>query len=288
MARPTTTKISVPAPGEDAPRLGRVGIIAAVGFGLGVLWPTLAGVKLVPSAPVEAESVSSEPAAEDGEPAAASAEAPTGADPAAAKAAAPSPADSRLSFKPLQITSCRDAEGRRRESCGELDLSPALDDKLKALASCAGTENARGLLSLGLELDFAKKSITDVLKGRSTTLPDAVAQAFVACAKTELAGVSLEGIASELARYTVFYPIEVVPAGQSAAGEAPEPEGASGTATVSWEVAIIRQTPKDGAVVARVLRGTRVTVTGRQNDWYKVKYDAKGSEGWVFKTAIGM
>ena len=43
-----------------------------------------------------------------------------------------------------------------------------------------------------------------------------------------------------------------------------------------------------GAVVARILRGTRVVVTGRKDDWYRVKYDAKGSEGWVFKTAIGM
>jgi SH3-like domain-containing protein len=53
-------------------------------------------------------------------------------------------------------------------------------------------------------------------------------------------------------------------------------------------VAIIREKPKDGPVVARILRGTRVVVSGRQDDWYRVKYDAKGSEGWVFKTAIGM
>jgi hypothetical protein len=41
-------------------------------------------------------------------------------------------------------------------------------------------------------------------------------------------------------------------------------------------------------VVARVLSGTRVSVTGRQGDWYRVKYDGKGAEGWVFRTAIGM
>lgn len=46
-------KVELPKPGEDKPRFSRVGIITAVGFGLGVLWPRLAGVHLVPSAPAE-------------------------------------------------------------------------------------------------------------------------------------------------------------------------------------------------------------------------------------------
>jgi SH3-like domain-containing protein len=37
-----------------------------------------------------------------------------------------------------------------------------------------------------------------------------------------------------------------------------------------------------------VLSGTRVSVSGRNGDWYRIKYDAKGGEGWVFRTAIGM
>ena len=56
-----------------------------------------------------------------------------------------------------------------------------------------------------------------------------------------------------------------------------------------WEVAILRSSPtKDGDVVARVLQGTRLIVSGRQGDWYKVKYDARGKEGWVYRTAIGL
>jgi uncharacterized protein YgiM (DUF1202 family) len=54
-------------------------------------------------------------------------------------------------------------------------------------------------------------------------------------------------------------------------------------------VAILRSTPtKDGEVVARLLRGTRLVVTGRQTEWYKVKYNSKNDEGWVFRTAIGL
>jgi hypothetical protein len=51
---------------------------------------------------------------------------------------------------------------------------------------------------------------------------------------------------------------------------------------------MLRSEPKEGDVVARILRGTRVVVTGRQGDWYKVRYDAKGNEAWVFKAAIGL
>jgi SH3-like domain-containing protein len=57
---------------------------------------------------------------------------------------------------------------------------------------------------------------------------------------------------------------------------------------VGWEVAIVRDKPKEGEIVARILRGTRVIVTGRQDDWYRIKYDAKGTEGWVFGAAIGL
>jgi len=58
---------------------------------------------------------------------------------------------------------------------------------------------------------------------------------------------------------------------------------------VSWETALVHATPeKDGKVVARVLSGTRVAVTGRSGDWYRIKYDARGREGWVFRTAVGM
>jgi SH3-like domain-containing protein len=51
----------------------------------------------------------------------------------------------------------------------------------------------------------------------------------------------------------------------------------------------VRSDPKrDGEVRARVLSGTRVVVTGKNGDWFRIKYDAKGNQGWVYRTAIGM
>jgi SH3-like domain-containing protein len=41
-------------------------------------------------------------------------------------------------------------------------------------------------------------------------------------------------------------------------------------------------------VKARLLYGTKVFVTGRQGDWYRIRYDAHGREGWVHKNALAM
>ena len=72
-------------------------------------------------------------------------------------------------------------------------------------------------------------------------------------------------------------------------GTGEEGTPASGHATVSWDVALVRATPaRDGEVRARVLSGTRVVVTGKNGDWFRIKYDAKGNQGWVYRTAIGM
>jgi hypothetical protein len=296
--RRATLKVDIPQPADDKPKLGRVGIIAIVGFVIGMAWPRLAGVTLVPSPPVE-----------EGEPVASAQPAPAtggGEAPSLSKAARAGQAGEarseidgadRVRISEPKITSCRSENGQRAEQCGSLELDGVSRARIQALAGCSGAENAHGTLSLGLELDFGSKKITELLRGKSTTLPEPAAKALIDCAKKEFASASLDGMAHEHAKYTVFYIVELLPpsalaqAGSDGAGAEPTAEevsGASGRATVGWDVALIRDKPKDGAVVARVLRGTRVTVTGRQDDWYRIKYDAKGSEGWVFKSAIGL
>lgn len=288
-ARSARLKVDVPAAGQDRLPVGRVGIITVVGFAIGMVWPRLAGVKLVPSAPLEGVEVatSAEPEAEgsgapgvEAPPAAAVVEQETTPKPDAALA--------RLKVGKAQVTSCRDGEGKRQIHCDEIDLEPALGEKMKLLALCEGTDAAKGALSLGLELDLTKGKVVEVTRGRSTTLPDDMAQTFLECGKKELMPVSLQGVKHTRAQYTVYFMLEVVPKGDTVDKPEVKPDDASGRATVSWEVALIRDKPKDGAIVARILRGTNVVVTGRQDDWYRVKYDAKGNEGWVFKTAVGL
>jgi hypothetical protein len=294
--RQRSLKIEVPTPQQDKLRFGRVGVIALVGFLIGIAWPRLAGVKLVPGVPTEDETPS----------VASSAEPAASAPPAAAMKPAgplepateppppvPEPGD-RLKLSEAQIVSCRDTKGSKLDDCGALDFDRVARARLQTLAACPGAPSGTGALSLGFELDFRSNKIGKIERGKSTTLDDATAKALLECAEREFASASLSDLKHDHERYTVFYRVEFL--SQAAAAQAlaeggdagAEATSASGRATVTWEVAILRSTPKEGDIVARILRGTRVVVTGRQGDWYKVRYDAKGNEAWVFKSAIGL
>jgi hypothetical protein len=159
------------------------------------------------------------------------------------------------------------------------------------------------VLSLGFELDFGSDKIKNIQSGKSTSLEQPAVDKLLACARERFSNVSLVGIAHEQQVYTLFYRLELLtppeskaakgsglePAEASSASAAAEATPASGRATVSWDVALVRSAPsRDGEVRARVLSGTRVVVTAKSGDWFRVKYDAKGNQGWVYRTAIGM
>ncbi len=278
-------------------KFARVGIIAVVGFAIGIAWPRLAGVKLVPSAPVPATVE-------------ASARELTGAPvPKPTEAQAPGPsaapaektAGDRVQVSDVQIASCKNEHGKRSQSCDKVDFDGVAREHLRELSACPGTEAASGVLSLGLELDFEADKIKSIQSGKSTSLDQPQVERLLGCARERFANVSLVGIKHEQASYMLFYRLDLV--AQSGAGggtsdadsvapsESPEPElaPASGRATVSWDVALVRAQPaRDGEVRARVLNGTRVVVTGKSGDWFRIKYDARGSQGWVYRTAIGM
>ena len=297
-----TVKVEVPGSKEDGVKFGRVGIIAVVGFAIGIAWPRLAGVKLVPSAPVPAAAEAS--ARElTGAPAETNKPATTPAPvPSAAAAVGKAPAE-RLLVSDVQVASCRNEQGKRAQSCDRVDFDRVAREHLRELSGCPGTEQATGVLSLGFELDFAAGKIKSIQSGKSTSLEQENVDRLLACARERFANVSLAGIPHEQKSYTLYYRLELLAPGgdadasnrgggsPTAAPSSGSDEGspASGQATVSWDVALVRSEPKrDGEVRARVLSGTRVVVTGKNGDWFRVKYDAKGSQGWVYRTAIGM
>lgn len=302
--RPNEPAIVVPKPSEDRPRYGRVGIIAGIGFVVGIVWPGLARVELVPQPPTEGHRA---PVASGSAGPLASAEVAPSLTPATA---APPAVDVRPKGGPsakvrlAEIIHCVDADGKKHKKCGALSLDKSVTEPLKSLVACDGAPKEAGVLSLGLDVDFGTQKLGGFTVGRSTTLPSSVAADLLACAKSVLAKADVSGVEHGFNRYRVFYLVEF-PSGADAnagavepASEAPktassadtgaEVQGASGRATVAWEVALVRKSPKEGAIVARVLGGTRLVVTGRQGDWYRVKYDAQGNEGYVFKAAIGM
>lgn len=289
MGRQHALKIEVPSSGQDRPRFARVGIIAVVGFAIGIIWPRLAGMRLVPTPPTHQKQA---PAA-----VASSAAPPVQPAPAPAKLAKQrARAEDRAALvevKQAQVLSCRDDQDHRHSSCDAVDFDRVARARLQALASCPTAATAHGTLSVGFTLDFDKEKIVDFEVGKSTTVPVAEAQRLLECAKQQFADATLNGIDHKYARYTVFYFVDFLAPKKKAsadAGAAPLSgvEPASGQATVSWPVALIRQAPRDGKIVARIMRGTRVLVIGKKNNWYQVKYGTSGNQGWVYRTAIGL
>ncbi|HEX6273249.1 MAG TPA: SH3 domain-containing protein [Polyangiaceae bacterium] len=294
-------KVEVPKQKDEPLKLGRVGIIAAVGFGLGVAWPHLAGVRLVPTLPGEASSAKDDLSGAPPE------DKPQASAVASALPAPPAPtaldkAPRATDAQPpvvgeAQVTSCSDG-GKRVKQCDDIDFDRVARAPIEALSGCDGAREISGVLSLGFDLDFGTERVTRVASGKTTSLGEKETSTLLDCYRQAFSKITLDGIPHEHQRYTVFYRVELngsKPApGASAEGvegdAAPaEVTPASGTATVTWNTALVRQTPdREGKTIARVLQGTRVGVTGRSGDWYRVKYDAKGNQGWVFRTAIGM
>lgn len=292
MARRPSLKVELPRTGPVSLRLGRVGLIALVGFVAGIVWPRVAGVRLVPELPVPTASAPDlSGAPEEAPTASAIASAtlppkPTRPEPLAPGAQPPVVGEA-------QVTSCRDAAGGKIEKCDAVDFDRVARERLSSLDDCPAARKVSGILSLGFELDFTTERVSRITSGKATSLDEETLKEVLDCYRQTFANVSLVAIPHEHQRYSVFYRIELAAAPSepsataSAAPVAVTP--ASGSATVSWETALVHATPeKDGKVVARVLSGTRIGVTGKSGDWYRVKYDARGREGWVFRTAIGM
>ena len=114
-------KVSIPTPEADQPRLAQVGVIAAVCFAIGVLWPTLSGVKLVHDAPSK-QVPKAEPKPRRAEPA----QDPEQSVPVA-KVVAQAPkktSEATVQIQEVIVVNCRDDGDRRLSSCD----TPAFDD----------------------------------------------------------------------------------------------------------------------------------------------------------------
>jgi hypothetical protein len=283
--------LRIELPKDERPRLGRVGIIAIVGFGIGILWPRVVGMRLVPTLPNDkADSTSAELSGapvDAGVASAAPVESQVVAPPPPAAPTAPP-----FTVGNGDVVSCRDQKAKRLEHCDAIEFDVLARGRLATLAACDATSRAEGVLSVGFDLDFQKDRVVGLQSGKRTSLAQQDVDALLSCLRQNLGEVSLSGIHHQHDRYTIYYRVDFAGNPQKkklAADPNVEVTPASGKATVAWDVALVRATPvKDGEVVARVLQGTRVSVSGRSGDWYRVKYDAKGGEGWVFRTAIGM
>ncbi len=292
-ARPS---VQIPAPEADKPSWLRVGVVALVGFAIGVAWPKIAGVKIGPSAPAEAVSaVMASRAADVASAAAPSASAPAMVVPAAS---APPPASNvTITVGRAAILSCKteDGESLKGKDCGWLTgLDPLIQTRLKRLAQLPATAENPGKLNVILGLDFKNNRIS-VESGTSSTVKDVDSlKAFIA---GEVKAMSLKPVDHQNERYSVLYVVNIstgadaTPAATTtatASAQTPQAALPDGMAAVAWETAIVRDAPHTGAIVAHLPRGTKVQVGTSDGGWYKIKYGPSyASEGFVYRGAIG-
>lgn len=298
MATTPSPRIDSPPAGADQPAWAKVGIIAVVGFALGVVWPKVAGLELGPAPPGEGKAAASAHAARPG------------AEPAAsALAAKPSEAEPlTLSVGEASITKCRNLKGDARP-CDKVTFDEVLSAPLRQLASCPAARGHEGKLSVGFEVDFARARL-HVQRGKSSTLPAEAAEGVMKCLEANLASISLAKLRHDSARYTVFYTLTFAPPPKAAAepaaptsppptpavasaGEARPPE-AMGVrsnetgAEVRRGPYVVRDTAsRTGEAVGRVSVGDKITIIERKGDWYRVRFGPTDKEGWLFREAIG-
>jgi hypothetical protein len=272
-----------------------VGIVAAAGFVIGILWPRLTNTRIAPNPPADNVAAAVASAAAPGSNAPAPLALPASS---LGPAAAPPAPDQAIAVGPGAILRCRDAGNDSQEECGSLEFDPIAVPKIKALAQCPAAGSATGKLSIGFDVDFRRKAVK-VLLGKSTTVPREKAEALIKCADTAFDKVSLAAVPHEHRRYTVFYTATFATTAKTGepTNEKPSVEGpvagtttsespASGTATVAWDVAIVREAPKTGTIVGRVLRGSKVKVLAHQGEWFRVQYGS--IQGWVYRGTIGL
>jgi hypothetical protein len=339
MRKDAPLAVEVPAPDRDSPGWVKVGVIAAVGFVIGVAWPRVMGVKLGPNAPGEAAAAAASAAASakaagrapeappasvnaksggagaPGSSASGSTSAP-GLGALAASATVPS-GPPQVSVQRGSVIACKttDGESKKGKECGTLaGLDNVVPPHLRKLATCSAAEGQTGKLSFVATAAFPSGGLSwDV--GKSSTVGNI--EGITNCLKTHFSGVSATGIAHEHNRYTVAYNVTFAPPLEAASnktdktakdGAMPSPDAdkiakdgsdksdkadappaaAGSEASVGWEVALVRDVPKTGAVVARLPRGTKVKLGAIKDGWYAIKYgDGLASDGFVYRGAIG-
>jgi hypothetical protein len=195
-----------------------------------------------------------------------------------------------------KVSSCRNAKGKVIDSCDAPDFDTVASLRLRALGKCPAAQGLNGKLSIGFDLDFNRNRVK-LVRGKTTTLPAAAVASIWQCLETEFQKARLDDVTHQHARYTIFYTAQFVPPGKAPDIEtAPEKSDAGdsedkkpkeqslGPGQVVYDTVLVRDEPKEGKVVARLVRGTRVDLLSRKGGWYKIRFGDR--EGWVYRGSI--
>jgi hypothetical protein len=190
------------------------------------------------------------------------------------------------------VYACKTADGDALKS-GECGALPGLDSvvmpRLHKLSDCADAAQASGKLHFVARVDFPRNAVAIDL-GKNPGVP--AADGILTCAKEAFAGATPGNGAHDNPRYSVAYTVTFgspASSGAPATSAAPSAARVASDATqVVWDVAIVRDVPKTGKVVARLQRGTTLQIGPVKDGWYPVKFgEGFADEGWVYRGAIG-
>ena len=311
--------IEIPRPGSEQPAWSRVGAIGLLGFLVGIAWPRIAGVRIGPSVPgdlraqIEATATPSGSAAPHATGAPSGSPAPVGSAAAAAPALAGSaatgaepaavPANQELVVVGAgKITRCFEKKDKKIEDCEKLLFDPIAVPKLRELAKCPSAMGLEGKMTIGFEINFDKKEVQVAKSKKNAGMPSTTVNGILQCAAREFSNVPLEEVPHKYRRYTLAYGLTFYkpgkhPAaaaadgadsadGESAAGATTSETEANGNAVIASDSVSLRKEPKGKEKVGRLVRGTKVKILAKQNDWYKV--ESGSNVGWVYRSAIGL
>lgn len=288
--------VKIPEPSEDRAISSKVGIIAIVGFAIGVLWPRLLNVKVGPTPPDNESRVvaaSSGPA-----PSASASVEPASSGPDMTDLGAEPPKVTNketVIVAPGQVVGCVNKKKDNVSDCGPFNFDKYVSDKLAAVGDCAFAIGQKGDWSVSLNVNFDEKkpSIT-VSEGKTkSTFGTMATRGLLKCTQDELKTVELDKIPHTHMTYRVEYKMSFYPPGTS-----PETDKAGGDtgaddetevarATVVAAKAIVRDKPdrEKSKVLTKLPQGTHVKILNQDKDWYEI--ESGKTKGWVHRQAIG-
>ncbi len=298
--------VEIPRPGSEHPAWSRVGAIGLAGFLIGIVWPRIAGVRIGPSVPGDLRAKIEATAAPSGS-AASGTPAPSGS---AAVAPAPSGSANPAAVAANQelvvvgagkITRCFEKKDKKIEDCEKLLFDPIAVPKLRELAKCPSAMGLEGKMTIGFEINFDKKEVQVAKAKKTAGMPSTTVNGILQCAAREFSNVALDEVPHKYRRYTLAYGLTFHkpgkhPAvgaegadgaeGESGAGATTSETEANGNAVVATDSVSLRKEPKGKEKIGRLVRGTKVKILAKQNDWYKV--ESGSNVGWLYRSGIGL
>ena len=182
---------------------------------------------------------------------------------------------------------CFDSNGTmyKTDACGELSiLERRFSSRLYVVHKCAreiAGETPEGLLSLGVNVDFAQKEI-GFWAGPSSEIEGA--KQIGSCVRRELAGLPIYDIDAKYARYRLFFSVSFDDP-MKLAQKIKKLKRRGRTVRVVLDHVHIRRAPEDGYAFGKLSSDSEVTLVNRKDDWCRV-ITPNDNEGWIICEAL--